>query len=232
MKPLTFALRSWSAAAPGAMTGQDGPGPFASRFRPACRLRPLAARRLSAGARLAVECALAAAGGSAPGFAVFASRSAELPRCEKILSCLAGDEDPSPTDFMMSVHNAAAGFFSIEAHCRVPHSSVAAGEETFSAALFEAAAALGTGAGSVLAVFYENDPPPVLGRCFLTSPPPGPWAVALMLSPGGELCAEPSAAAWAAAAQEPALQLLSGLASGVQGFEVREPRRLWRWSRI
>ena len=240
MTALRFQIRSWCAAAPGlleqaqweAWAASGGPLDGEAPLRSPSRLPPLARRRLSKGSRLAIECSLEALGGEAPACIVFASRHAELPRCEQLLGMLARGEPLSPAAFTMSVHNAAAGSLTILAKCRAPHVSIAAGEETFSMALLEAFAALSESGGPVLLTAFENAMPPLLGGSFAASGPAWPWAAALVLERGGQLEAEPLAAEPAAAPQlDEALQFLRGFCSGAPRFETVAGGRRWRWSR-
>ena len=131
-------LRAWAQAAlPGMPEGlPDAPLAFTKR------LPMMKARRMSPGARLACEAALALEGAGEAKAWIFSSRHGETVRGVKILDAISAGEPPSPTDFMMSVHNAAAGMFTIEGRVHAPASSVAAGAESFHMALVEAAGML------------------------------------------------------------------------------------------
>ena len=74
----------------------------------------------------------------------------------KILDAISAGEPPSPTDFMMSVHNAAAGMFTIEGRVHAPASSVGAGAESFHMALVEAAGMLADGMDCVAVVDFDD----------------------------------------------------------------------------
>ncbi len=145
------------------------------------RLPMMVARRLSLGARLAVETALELSVNWAPDAVVFSSRHGELERGEKLLATLAAGQNVSPTDFMMSVHNAAAGTYSIQAKCPLPVSSVSAGTESFSAALMEAYAFIAAGYQRVLVVDFEGPLPPLLGAKFPEPTPSVPYALGIAL---------------------------------------------------
>lgn len=56
-------------------------------------------------------------------------------RKQQSLVALANGQEPFPTDFTMSVHNAASGLLTIFQKLRVPVTSVAAEANTFEAAL-------------------------------------------------------------------------------------------------
>lgn len=239
MTSISFSVTDWCASAPGLFTPEEWCAWAASGtpvnpklpLRRPSHLSPMTGRRLSKGARLAVECALEAAGEIAPSYVIFASRHAELPRNEKLLTALALGEDVSPADFTMSVHNAAAGSLTIHAKSRAPHASIAAGADTFAAALAEAAAAMADGKKTVLLAAFENELPPVLGSSFALQTGKWPWAAAFLLEPGTEFTGAASPARPAEPAEEPALQFLRGFLSGASSFGVASGSAFWRWSR-
>ena len=92
-------LRAWAQAAlPGMPEGlPDAPLAFTKR------LPMMKARRMSPGARLACEAALALEGAGEAKAWIFSSRHGETVRGVKILDAISAGEPPSPTDFMMSV---------------------------------------------------------------------------------------------------------------------------------
>jgi Beta-ketoacyl synthase, N-terminal domain len=63
----------------------------------------------------------------------------------------------SPTRFHNSVHNAAAGYWSIATGCRQPYCALGAGEYTFGAGLFAAALQVCADETDVLLVAYDID---------------------------------------------------------------------------
>lgn len=86
----------------------------------------------------------------------------------------------SPTDFHNSVHNAAAGYWSIAVGARQPSTSLAAADATFAAGLTEAAAlALGDGLDTLLTVYDMRMPVPLAEK----RPIPEPFGAALVLTP-------------------------------------------------
>jgi len=112
--------------------------------------------------------------------AVFASSDADTPVIHRICSALAEPARMvSPTDFHNSVHNAAAGYWSIATACTQPSTSLSAWDWSFAAGLLEAYALAADGS-DVLLVAYDIPPPePLLER----RPIAGPFAAALVLSP-------------------------------------------------
>ncbi len=63
----------------------------------------------------------------------------------------------SPTRFHNSVHNAAAGYWSIATGCRQPYCALGAGQYTFAAGLFAAALQVCADETDVLLVAYDID---------------------------------------------------------------------------
>ncbi|PSW06876.1 beta-ketoacyl synthase chain length factor [Photobacterium lipolyticum] len=75
-------------------------------------------------------------------YIVFSSRHGELTRTVKLLQDILNGEDASPTAFSQSVHNTAAGLYTISTRKAIPVASIGAGENTLHSALIEAAAYL------------------------------------------------------------------------------------------
>jgi hypothetical protein len=132
---------------------------------------------------------------------VFSSAGGDGENCHEICMTLAGsDRQISPTRFHNSVHNAAAGYWSIAHGCSEPSTSLCANDASFGAALLEAAAQLGCGQSAVLLVSCDIDYPlPLRAR----RPIPDAFGVALVLTAAAterslarlelELCDDPPA---------------------------------------
>lgn len=191
----------------------------------------MAARRMSRGARLACECALATTGGKAPGALVFTSRHGELPRGEKLLTALAAQTPLSPTDFMMSVHNAAVGMLSISQKWPVPSSSVASGTESFHAGLIEAAGMLADSIESVLVVDFENALPPLLQSAYPAGTPSFDYATAFLLTRGPEFSLSMKTQTSEAVGLPASLQLWAALKSGQTQFVTQSAGHRIAWCR-
>lgn len=120
---------------------------------------------------------------------VFASSDADMSIIHRICSALSEDSRIiSPTDFHNSVHNAAAGYWSIAVGARGPSNTVCAYDASFAAGLLEAAALVATDGCDTLLVAYDVMPPEPLnskrpiGNCF---------SVALVLSPAAAVPGAP-----------------------------------------
>ncbi|MBV8398228.1 MAG: beta-ketoacyl synthase chain length factor, partial [Acetobacteraceae bacterium] len=102
-------------------------------------------RRTGASVRLALAVALEASthAGFAPGIvrSVFGTSNGEGPVIHAILASLADpDRQVSPTQFHNSVHNAAAGYWSIAARSQAAATCLGCHDATFAAALLKAVA--------------------------------------------------------------------------------------------
>lgn len=178
------------------------------------RLPMMKARRMSPGARLAVEAALAASDGLPVDAWIFASRHGETARGIKIIESLTADQPVSPTDFMMSVHNAAAGMLTIEGGLHVPTTSLAAGAETFHMALMEAQAMLETDMTRVGIVDFEGVFDDRLAEKFSQPPVKATYATAWILEKGDTLEGNRGTQVEGAKTSLPtSLQLAAGLAA-------------------
>jgi hypothetical protein len=110
---------------------------------------------------------------------VFASSCGDLQTADQILHALTLPDRPvSPTRFQNSVHNAAAGYWSIARRDASQSISISAHDSTFSAGLLDAVSNVLTGGGSTLLIAYDSVAPPAL-RAF--RPFSASFAVGLLL---------------------------------------------------
>ncbi len=125
-------------------------------------LPPNERRRAPDTVALAVEVAQAACVNAGQDSAqlptVFASTYGDLAITDYMCGTLAKAPTMlSPTRFHNSVHNAAAGYWSIATGCRQPYCALGAGAYTFAAGLFAAALQVCADATDVLLVAYDID---------------------------------------------------------------------------
>lgn len=167
---------NWFALAPGLSSqqewqtwaGQDT-DVFCGEIAKYQKIPMMAARRMSVPSRLAVEtglnlleqsplsdCASSDKENKPIDSAIFISRHGELERTYKIVAGLAQQSDISPTDFAMSVHNTAAGLFTITAKQALPIASLAAGIDGFQQGMLEAQAMLAAGAERILLIDFDG----------------------------------------------------------------------------
>lgn len=176
-------LADWSAAA----AVLQGSKPYESAptvLPPPAVLPPAERRRAGRVVRLALAVgaqAVAGAGADARTLpSVFSSSGADGDNCHEICVTLASRERLlSPTRFHNSVHNAAAGYWSIAYGCTEASTAVCAYDASFGAGLIEALSQLTSAAGALLLVAYDVDyPPPMRWK----RPIPDAFGIALLLS--------------------------------------------------
>ena len=143
-------------------------------------------RRAPETVAVALEVALAAcsAAGRDPKQlpSVFASTHGDLAITDYMAETLADDpRSVSPTRFHNSVHNAAAGYWTIGAGCMAAATAVSAGTASFAQGLLEALVQLATGDEAVLLAAYDIGAKGPLGAM---TPSDGLLGGALVLSRG------------------------------------------------
>jgi len=148
-------------------------------------LSPTERRRTGIAVRLALAVAQQATGmaGLPPDTlrSVFGSANGDGAVVHAILETLAGSERAvSPTQFHNSVHNAAAGYWTIATGSAAPASCLGCHDATFGAALLTAAAEVACEAAPVLLVVYDAPlPAPLAGKRWTEDE----FAAAFVLSP-------------------------------------------------
>lgn len=175
-------LPGWEAARAYA---HDGVMPTAAPARPApALLPPNERRRAPETVAVALEVALAAcqaAGRDAAALpSVFASTHGDLAITDYMCATLARDPHSlSPIRFHNSVHNAAAGYWTIGTGAMQPATALSAGEASFAQGLLEALVQLDSGEEAVLLVAYDG---PACGPLAAMVPSTGLLGGALVLS--------------------------------------------------
>jgi hypothetical protein len=163
---------------------------------PPAVLPPAERRRAGRVIKLALAVGAEAAAG-APGAAVdaralptvFTSSGGDGDNCHEICAALASRERQiSPTRFHNSVHNAAAGYWSIAYGCTEASTSLCAGDGSFGAGLLEALSQLACSARPVLLLAYDADYPQPL---YAKRPIPDAFGVALLLVPARTAADQP-----------------------------------------
>jgi len=160
----TRGLPSWAAACAYLADGPSAHGmpPDDAPAKPSPQLlAPNERRRAPETVAVALEVALAActAAGRDPATlsSVFASTHGDLAITDYMCQTLASDPHSlSPTRFHNSVHNAAAGYWTIGAGAMAPATAISAYDASFAQGLLEALAQLATGTEAVLLVGYDS----------------------------------------------------------------------------
>ena len=155
------ALPSWESAQTFARNGQlpEAPGPT----KPSPQLLPANERRRAPDTvAVALEVALAACRSAnidptaLP--SVFASTHGDLAITDYMATTLASDPGAlSPTRFHNSVHNAAAGYWTIGSGATTPATAISAYRGSFAQGLLEAMVQLHSGEPAVLLVGYDGE---------------------------------------------------------------------------
>lgn len=178
-------LDGWVASAP-ILAGKAPYHAAPTSFPPPVLLPPNERRRAPKIVKLALCVGVEAFGvdGPAPTAcpAVFASSGGDGETIHDILSTLAGPvRELSPTRFHNSVHNVAAGYWSIATSAKTPTTSLCAHDGSFAAGLLEAATQTVSGEGTaVVLIAYDLPYPAPLAAA---RPIGAPFALALRLSP-------------------------------------------------
>jgi hypothetical protein len=112
---------------------------------------------------------------------VFASSSGDCDNVHYILEALATTERQiSPTRFHNSVHNAAAGYWSIATQCRAPSTSLCCHDASFAAGLLEAMSQVAVSGAPVAFIAYDHPYPEPLNT---VRPIHGDFGMAMLLAP-------------------------------------------------
>lgn len=237
----SIGVRGWHAIAPGLNTTEQWYELIDSRcnewrgeIAKPQKIPMMTARRMSAPSRLAVETAMVLMD-EKPDAAIFISRHGELERTYKIVESLAKNQDISPTDFAMSVHNTAAGLLTIVAKEALPITSLSAGIDGFHQGMLEAQAMLSNGASRILLVDFDGLVPLAYQRSFASEIPA--YAVGLILTKGEQLHCKSIALEneidklpHKAIGLSQSLQFLRGWLKGKSEFCIDGNRTCWQWS--
>ncbi|MDH5833240.1 beta-ketoacyl synthase chain length factor [Luteimonas kalidii] len=227
-------LPDWTAArafAAGGTLPTDAPA------RPAPQLlAPNERRRAPPSVLVALEVALAACrdAGRDPASlpSVFASTHGDLGITDYMCATLAGTPtDVSPTKFHNSVHNAAAGYWTIGSGCMRTATAISAHRATFAQGLLEALSQLATDTDAVLLVGYDTASSGLLGTIthsegllgaalVLTRTGTGPRLVATLEDGEAAGGAGVLATRGRANAMAPMLPLLDALATGAAHLDL------------
>lgn len=181
----TRGIPDWNAARHFVATGAL---PTAAPSKPSPQLLPANERRRAPeSVVVALEVAQAAcsdAGRDPKTLAsIFASTDGDLPITDYICATLRDAPDTlSPTKFHNSVHNAAAGYWTIGQGCMAPSTAISAFSCTFAQGLLEALVSLACGEPAILLAAYDTG---ATGPLSSVSTGTGLLGGALVLAPAG-----------------------------------------------
>lgn len=142
-------------------------------------VEPMLRRRLSRLSRMLLSTAESCRRGQVVSRYIWANRHGEIHTTAQLLSQLACGDALSPMGFSLSVHNTAAGLYSIARGDKAPATAIAAGSDTLLAALHEAFALLAVEGRDVMLV-YAEEALPSMYQTFQRSEAPA-FALALHL---------------------------------------------------
>lgn len=201
MQSPQLSILTWAAWSPGLESNsawekwaRDGLVSGTANIAPPLETLPaLQRRRLSPLARLAMHVTANCQQACLADFIIFVSRHGDLARSTEILYDIATGKTPSPTAFSTSVHNAAAGLYSILYKDDTLSTSIAAGPDGFVQAWLEACGRLYSDeARRVLIISYDAPPPePYIPW---TRQPERPYAIGVTLTRADQLhpaCSSP-----------------------------------------
>jgi hypothetical protein len=177
-------LGSWPDAA-AVLSGQSAYRPAATVLQMPPILAAAERRRTGRVVKLALGVALEAtsqSGEDPAGLAsVFSSSGADGHNCHELCQALSlAGREISPTRFANSVHNAAAGYWSIGTGAMAESNVLCAFDASFGAGLLEALTQVAIDRVPVLLVAYDSEYPPPLHA---KRPIPDAFGVALVLTP-------------------------------------------------
>ena len=177
-------LANWSEAA-AVLSGQQAYRPAAAVLPMPTMLPPAERRRVGRVVKLALAIALEATSqaGENPAelASVFSSSGGDGHNCHELCQALSlAGREISPTRFANSVHNAAAGYWSIGTGAVAESNVLCAFDASFTAGLLEALTQVAVDDVSVLLVAYDSEYPQPLHA---KRPIPDAFGVALVLTP-------------------------------------------------
>ena len=180
-------LASWSDAAL-VLSGRDAYAPAPTELPPPALLPPAERRRTGRVVKLALAVALEATTRAQVDptrlASVFSSSGGDGHNCHELCAALAFEpREVSPTRFSNSVHNVAAGYWSIATGAKLESNVLCAFDSSFGAGLLEAMAQVAVDGESLLLVAYDTEyPEPIHAK----RPVPDAFGAAFVLTPHRE----------------------------------------------
>ncbi|AGH79969.1 hypothetical protein PCNPT3_00135 [Psychromonas sp. CNPT3] len=239
MSSIEFKIDKWLALSPGLLNIEQWHDWSSSLMQwpsqltpvPISLIKPMMRRRMSSLSKIAVQAALQLSAQEQVDYIVFASRHGELTRTVKLLEDIIKGDDASPLAFSQSVHNIAAGLFTICSGRATPVTSIAAVESSLHHGLIEASVYLQENpTHKVLLVdFDESLPEPYC--CYEQKVHPG-YAFAAILSFGSQF-----QLSWsknkddAGFSSQQSLCVIDYLLKNTRKVLISDPRLVWEWSR-
>lgn len=242
MNLINFNIDDWIGLSPSLLTQSDWLAwsknnqkwPGALTPVPANLIKPMVRRRMSSLSKLALQAALQISVDASIDYIIFASRHGELTRTVKLIEDILQGEDASPMAFSQSVHNTAAGLFTISANRATPVTSIAAVESTLHHALIEAAVYLQENPQHRVLVVDFDEPLPTQYEKYEQPVDYQGYAFAAILSHGDQfqLSWEKNNQVEPLQPQRPqSLSVIDFVVKGAQQATIFDPRFAWYWKR-
>lgn len=231
-------IKSWAVWMPVSSEADLAPA-TANNQQPALADVPaMTRRRLSRMTKIAFDVALSATAQASMDkeqaiSTIFASRHGDLHKTVGLLQQLAANEELSPSQFALSVHNAISGQYSIFCQNQASSNAIAAGADSLHYALLEAAARFTTEPDlSQLLVVYVDEPVPQPYQTSCNDPSVALGLALLLHKEQGEhFTFSTQADTEASASDDQALQLLPLLRGEISQLAIAGQRRNWHWQR-
>lgn len=191
-------------------------------------------RRMSNLTKLALQSALSLADEKDIDYIIFASRHGELHRTVDLIESIIDGDDASPIAFSQSVHNTAAGLYTIITKQPIPVTSLSAGEHTLHSALIEAACYLSDNPQHQVLLVDFDEPLPEQYQAFENDAHQG-YAFSAILSADDDYTLQ-----WKAVDKPTkdvnmgypqTLNVIKHLALGDNQFTITDQRHCWQWKR-
>ncbi|MDD1791866.1 beta-ketoacyl synthase chain length factor [Enterovibrio sp. ZSDZ42] len=238
MSSIQFNLRKLNALSPGLVNQEDWTNwshldyqwPEGENTPPASAIPAMMRRRMSAISKLAVQIATELIEHESVDFVVFSSRHGELQRTITLLNEIQAGQDASPTAFSQSVHNTAAGLFTIATKQAIPATSLSGGEDSFHYALTEAAIYLTENPKHKVLVVDFDAPLPEPYTPFNQYHVP-PYAFGVIIEHGEQFTVSRSSASRhdATLLLPQALAFYANVMNAAPTFVIQSSRQHWEW---
>ncbi len=164
---------------------------------------------------------------------VFSSRHGDLHKTSLLLQQVALNEDLSPTQFALSVHNSMVGQYSILKQHQAQHSSIAAGDASLHYGILEAWSLLQCNDCEQVLVVYADQKLPEIYQNFDTHPA-FDHGMSLLLNkkPVGTRIRLQRQASKADSRHDEAIELHNFLQSDALDTKITTTRDQWFWQRV